>query len=101
MLIKAVLSRVKRGLMEAYRSRPAYQQNDYIGWLTKAKRKETQVERLAQMLEEVGRGSTYMKMSYRFHRPPDEKVFSSFLQTLSVYDILHLKLKISKVLLPN
>ena len=30
------------GLMEAYRSRPPYQQNDYIGWITRAKRQATQ-----------------------------------------------------------
>lgn len=27
-----------RGLEQAYRDRPAYQQNDYIGWITRAKR---------------------------------------------------------------
>jgi uncharacterized protein YdeI (YjbR/CyaY-like superfamily) len=55
---------LERDLMEAYRSRPAYQQNDYIGWIMKARRKETQEKRLAQMLEELGRGSKYMKMPY-------------------------------------
>ncbi len=47
--IEAVLR--ERGLMAAYRSRPAYRQNDYIGWITRAKRQETQEKRLAQMLE--------------------------------------------------
>jgi uncharacterized protein YdeI (YjbR/CyaY-like superfamily) len=55
---------LERNLMKAYRSRPAYQQNDYIGWITKARRKETQEKRLAQMLDELGRGSKYMKMPY-------------------------------------
>jgi hypothetical protein len=27
---------LKRGLLEAYQNRPAYQQNDYIGWITRA-----------------------------------------------------------------
>ena len=27
----------ERGLMDAYHSRPAYQQNDYVGWITRAK----------------------------------------------------------------
>jgi hypothetical protein len=27
-----------RGLMDAYRDRPAYQQNDYVGWICRAKR---------------------------------------------------------------
>ena len=55
---------VERGLMEAYHSRPAYQQNDYIGWILRAKRKETQDKRLAQMLDELEHGDKYMKMAY-------------------------------------
>jgi len=31
---------LERPLMDAYRSRPPYQQNDYIGWITRAKRQE-------------------------------------------------------------
>lgn len=53
-----------RGLMEVYKRRPAYQQNDYIGWITRAKREETVKKRLAQMLDELERGDTYMKMNY-------------------------------------
>ncbi len=30
-----------QGLMAAYRNRPPYQQNDYIGWITRAVRPET------------------------------------------------------------
>jgi len=30
-----------RNLMDAYHARPDYQQNDYIGWVTRAKRDET------------------------------------------------------------
>lgn len=56
---------VKHGLMEAYRERPAYQQNDYIGWITRAKRQATVQKRLAQMLDELERGDTYMNMAYR------------------------------------
>jgi len=56
---------LERGLMEAYRSRPPYQQNDYIGWITRAKRQETKEKRLAQMLDELERGDKYMKMDYR------------------------------------
>jgi uncharacterized protein YdeI (YjbR/CyaY-like superfamily) len=54
-----------RGLMDAYRSRPAYQQNDYIGWITRAKRVETRTKRLTQMLDELTRGDKYMNMAYR------------------------------------
>jgi len=55
---------VERGLMDAYRGRPPYQQNDYIGWITRAKREETKLKRLAQMLEELERGNRYMNMVY-------------------------------------
>ena len=54
-----------RGLLEAYRSRPPYQQNDYVGWITRAKKDETRRKRLAQMLDELERGDVYMKMDYR------------------------------------
>ncbi len=57
-----------RGLMDAYRGRPAYQQNDYIGWITRAKRQETVDKRLAQMLDELENGEIYMKMAYRKKR---------------------------------
>jgi uncharacterized protein YdeI (YjbR/CyaY-like superfamily) len=53
-----------RGLMEAYRARPAYQQNDYIGWITRAKREETKEKRLRQMLDELERGGVYMNMEH-------------------------------------
>ena len=50
---------------EAYRERPPYQQNDYIGWITRAKKPETQQKRLAQMLDELASGDRYMNMPYR------------------------------------
>ena len=55
----------ENGLMQAYRERPAYQQNDYIGWISRAKREETRQGRLSQMLDELARGDVYMKMSWR------------------------------------
>jgi uncharacterized protein YdeI (YjbR/CyaY-like superfamily) len=58
----------KRGLMEAYRSRPAYQQNDYIGWITSAKLRTTQDKRLDQMLDELAGGTKYMNMAYKPQR---------------------------------
>jgi uncharacterized protein YdeI (YjbR/CyaY-like superfamily) len=54
-----------RNLMEAYLQRPPYQQNDYIGWITSAKRDATRQKRLEQMLDELFRGGLYMKMVYR------------------------------------
>lgn len=31
----------ERDLMDEYRKRPAYQQNDYIGWINRAKHQKT------------------------------------------------------------
>ncbi|MBI5178444.1 MAG: YdeI/OmpD-associated family protein [Nitrospinae bacterium] len=59
----------KRGLADAYRARPPYQRNDYIGWITRAKREETRQKRLTQMLDELARGDRYMKMAYRPKSP--------------------------------
>ena len=55
----------KNGLMEVYLSRPPYQRNDYIGWITRAKRDETKRKRLIQMLKELQSNDAYMKMPYR------------------------------------
>jgi uncharacterized protein YdeI (YjbR/CyaY-like superfamily) len=52
-------------LMAAYRDRPPYQQNDYLGWINRAKRPATKEKRLSQMLEELRRGDVYMKMAYK------------------------------------
>lgn len=54
----------KHKLMDAYHARPDYQQNDYIGWITRAKRDATKEKRLAQMLEELEGGKLYMNMSW-------------------------------------
>jgi uncharacterized protein YdeI (YjbR/CyaY-like superfamily) len=54
-----------RGLMEAYNARPPYQRNDYIGWITRAKRSETQEKRLNQMLDELEKGDVYMNMDWK------------------------------------
>lgn len=54
----------------AYAARPPYQRNDYIGWITRAKLPATQQKRLSQMLEELSRGDTYMKMAYRSKDQP-------------------------------
>jgi len=59
----------ERHLMDAYRLRPPYQQNDYIGWITRAKQPSTQRKRLEQMLDELVRGDVYMKMPWRVKSP--------------------------------
>jgi uncharacterized protein YdeI (YjbR/CyaY-like superfamily) len=52
------------GLMDAYQARPAYQQNDYLGWIESAKKPETRQKRLQQMLDELEKGGIYMKMKH-------------------------------------
>ena len=54
----------QHGLMDAYRSRPPYQQNDYIGWVQRAKLEATRQKRLDQMLDELKKGNVYMKMKW-------------------------------------
>jgi len=56
---------VRENLMDAYRRRPPYLQNDYLGWILKAKRPETREKRIAQMLEELRNGNKYMGLDYR------------------------------------
>ena len=51
-------------LVEDFEKRPAYQQNDYIGWINRAKREETKQKRLNQMIEELKKGGIYMKMAH-------------------------------------
>jgi len=36
----------ERGLTEVYNERPAYQRNDYIGWIIRAEQQETRDKRL-------------------------------------------------------
>ena len=65
--VKAAL--VGREVWHDYCARPAYQQNDYLGWIGSAKRPETRQKRIDQMLDELGRGGIYMKMDH----PPSAK----------------------------
>jgi len=55
---------LKQRLLEAYQKRPAYQQNDYIGWITRAKQPATREKRLQQMLDELATADRYMNMAY-------------------------------------
>jgi uncharacterized protein YdeI (YjbR/CyaY-like superfamily) len=55
----------ERRLMDAYQARPAYQQNDYIGWVTRAKLETTRQKRLDQMLDELKGGKFYMNMEWK------------------------------------
>jgi len=53
------------GLESRYALRPAYQRNDYIGWIARAKTLATRQKRLDQMLDELRAGDAYMGMEYR------------------------------------
>lgn len=55
---------VENNLMAAYKVRPPYQRNDYLGWINSAKRDETKMKRLAQMLSELEGGQLYMSMRW-------------------------------------
>ena len=58
----------QRRLLNAYRARPGYQQNDYIGWINRARRDSTRQKRLDQMLDELAGGGLYMKMAWTAER---------------------------------
>lgn len=60
---------VERGLMDRYAERPFYQRNDYLGWIGRAKRRDTRRRRVEQMLEELEQGGVYMKMDH----PPSRR----------------------------
>lgn len=55
----------KSRLTDAYRSRPPYQQNDYIGWIMRAALEKTRQNRLVQMISELKKGNVYMKMAWK------------------------------------
>ena len=55
----------KKNLMRDYLARPAYQQNDYIGWINQAQLEATKQKRLNQMLIELKQGGVYMKMPHQ------------------------------------
>ena len=64
--VKAALT--DRKLMNAYRARPDYQQNDWIAWIERARRDDTRRKRLDQMLEELEAGEGYMGMEWHPRR---------------------------------
>jgi uncharacterized protein YdeI (YjbR/CyaY-like superfamily) len=53
-----------RSLLAAYEERPAYQRNDYLAWIARARRPETRQKRLNQMLDELTSGGVYMGMRH-------------------------------------
>jgi uncharacterized protein YdeI (YjbR/CyaY-like superfamily) len=55
----------ERRLIDAYLARPFYQQNDYLGWIARAKLEATKTKRLNQMLDELEGGRLYMNMKWK------------------------------------
>lgn len=55
----------ERGLTDAYAARPAYQRNDWLAWMGRAKRDDTRHKRMGQMLDELAAGEGYMGMAWR------------------------------------
>ena len=43
--------------METYEERPAYQQNDYVGWISRAKTADTRQKRFRQITTAVSDGT--------------------------------------------
>jgi uncharacterized protein YdeI (YjbR/CyaY-like superfamily) len=54
----------EHGVMDAYKARPAYQKNDYVGWINGARLETTRQKRLDQMLSELKGGKKYMNMAW-------------------------------------
>jgi uncharacterized protein YdeI (YjbR/CyaY-like superfamily) len=52
------------GVLDAYRERPAYQRNDYLGWIGRAQQDESRDKRVGQMLDELREGGVYMGMPH-------------------------------------
>jgi uncharacterized protein YdeI (YjbR/CyaY-like superfamily) len=52
------------GALGAYRERPAYQRNDYLGWIGQAQREVTRANRVRQMVDELRQGGVYMGMPH-------------------------------------
>ena len=56
------------GLRADYNARPAYQRDNYIGWIDRAKTSGTRIERLEQMLTELAQGGIYMGKEHKASR---------------------------------
>jgi uncharacterized protein YdeI (YjbR/CyaY-like superfamily) len=47
---------ITKGLLNAFYARPPYQQNDYLGWISRAKLENTKEKRIQHMLDELKGG---------------------------------------------
>lgn len=49
---------------EDYAARPAYQRNDYLRWIARARTEDTRDRRIGQMIDELRAGGVYMGMTH-------------------------------------
>ena len=61
----------ERDLAAAFEQRPPYQRNDYIAWITRAKREETRAKRVAQLIQDLEAGDRYMNMVFSPRSEPE------------------------------
>lgn len=61
--VRAAIERA--GVRSDYDARPAYQRNDYVGWIGAAKADETRTRRIEKMVAELKEGGVYMGMAHR------------------------------------
>ena len=52
-------------LLTAFNARPAYQRDEYLGWIGRAQPEGMQHQRLIQMLDELQRGDVFMSLLFR------------------------------------
>jgi len=55
---------LQHDVQDDYAARPAYQRNDYLGWILRAKKETTRYKRLEHMLRELQQGGVYMGMQH-------------------------------------
>lgn len=60
---------VLRGGAEGLHLPPAYQRNDYIGWITCAKQAATREKRLRPILDELSARGGYINLFYNAKKP--------------------------------
>ena len=60
----------KNKLMDAFRARPDYQQNDYLKWIATAAGPAAKQQRLDQMIDELQKGGLFKGEAWK---PPAKK----------------------------
>lgn len=63
----------KRKLLDAFRDRPEYQQNDYLKWIATAAGSAVKQQRLDQMLDELEKGGKFKGEAWSPPSPPAGK----------------------------